>query len=294
MKNKNHKAGFVNIIGKPNVGKSTLMNQLVGEKLSIITSKVQTTRQRILGIINGNDFQIIYSDTPGVIEDPSYELHKVMNTYVNTALEDADVLIYVIEAKSGVHEAAAKKIKNSDIPSIIVINKIDLSDQKFIEEQLEKLSEEFPKSEIIPISALHSFNIEKLFNSVLEKLPESPPYYPKDQMTDKTMRFFVQEIIREKILELYQKEIPYATEVEVYEYKEKKDIINISANIFVNRKTQKSIIIGKNGSAIKKLGIEARKDIEEFTHKHIYLDLFVKVAKDWRENQSKLKNFGYE
>lgn len=294
MENQEHKAGFVNIIGKANVGKSTLMNQLVGEKLSIITSKIQTTRHRILGILNGDDFQIIYSDTPGIIENPSYELHKVMNSYVKTALEDADILLYVAETDDELSEEINERIRRSNTPLIIAINKIDLSNQEKIEAEIEKYQSIFPEADVVPISALHAFNIEKLFDIVLNKIPASPPYYPKDQMTDKTMRFFVSEIIREKILENYQKEIPYSVQIDVESYKESENLISISATIYVVRNTQKAIIIGHQGKAIKNIGIKARKDIEEFTGKKIYLELFVKVAKDWRENQTKLKSFGYE
>jgi GTP-binding protein Era len=294
MENQEHKAGFVNIIGKANVGKSTLMNQLVGEKLSIITSKIQTTRHRILGILNGNDFQIIYSDTPGIIENPSYELHKVMNSYVKTALEDADILLYVAETDDELSEEINERIRRSNTPLIIAINKIDLSNQEKIEAEIEKYQSIFPEADVVPISALHAFNIEKLFDIILNKIPASPPYYPKDQMTDKTMRFFVSEIIREKILENYQKEIPYSVQIDVESYKESENLISISATIYVVRNTQKAIIIGHQGKAIKNIGIKARKDIEEFTGKKIYLELFVKVAKDWRENQTKLKSFGYE
>jgi len=294
MENQEHKAGFVNIIGKANVGKSTLMNQLVGEKLSIITSKIQTTRHRILGILNGDDFQIIYSDTPGIIENPSYELHKMMNSYVKTALEDADILLYVAETDDELSEEINERIRRSNTPLIIAINKIDLSNQEKIEVEIEKYQSIFPEADVVPISALHAFNIEKLFKLVLEKLPISPAYYPKDQMTDKTMRFFVSEIIREKILENYQKEIPYSVQIDIESYKESENLISISATIYVVRNTQKAIIIGHQGKAIKNIGIKARKDIEEFTGKKIYLELFVKVAKDWRENQTKLKSFGYE
>jgi GTP-binding protein Era len=270
------------------------MNQLVGEKLSIITSKIQTTRHRILGILNGNDFQIIYSDTPGIIENPSYELHKVMNSYVKTALEDADILLYVAETDDELSEEINERIRRSNTPLIIAINKIDLSNQEKIEAEIEKYQSIFPEADVVPISALHAFNIEKLFDIILNKIPASPPYYPKDQMTDKTMRFFVSEIIREKILENYQKEIPYSVQIDVESYKESENLISISATIYVVRNTQKAIIIGHQGKAIKNIGIKARKDIEEFTGKKIYLELFVKVAKDWRENQTKLKSFGYE
>jgi GTP-binding protein Era len=290
-----HKAGFVNIIGSPNVGKSTLMNALVGEKLSIITSKVQTTRHRILGILNGEDFQIVYSDTPGFIKNPTYELHKAMNDFVHTALEDADVILYVTEARGDhLHENIMEKIKSSEVPVIIAVNKIDEAEQAAVEAKVLEWREKVPNAFVLPISALHEFNVDQLLDVLLHVLPESPAYYPKDELTDKTMRFFVSEIIREKILLNYKKEVPYSAEVAVEDYKEDDDRIHIRAIIYVMRETQKGIILGHKGSMIKKTGMEARKDIEEFVNKHVYLDLTVKVSKDWRENESNLKRFGYK
>ena len=294
MSEAKHKAGFVNILGSPNVGKSTLMNALVGENLSIITAKVQTTRHRIMGILNGEDFQIVFSDTPGIIDKPGYKLHKAMMSYVESALEDADIFLYVTEVNGDtLHEDILSRMQKSDSKIIVLLNKIDLSNQQVLEERVEFWKGQLPKAEILPISALHNFNVDTLLRRLVELLPESPPFYPKDELTDKTMRFFVSEIIREKILLNYKKEIPYSTEVVVEEYKESDDRIDIRATIFVVRETQKMIIIGKGGQAIKRLGMDARKDIESFVDKHIYLDLSVKVAKDWRENEKQLKRFGY-
>ena len=289
-----HKAGFVNILGKPNVGKSTLMNALVGEKLSIITSKAQTTRHRIMGIVNSKDFQIVYSDTPGILE-PNYRLHKSMMKNVESALLDADIFIYICEVGEKVAEnPVIEKLKKSEIPVMLLINKIDLSDQPRVEEKMRKWQELLPNAEIMPISALLPFNLEKVLDSILQHLPESPPFFPKDEMSDKTMRFFVSEIIREKILTNYQKEVPYSTEVVVEEYKEEDKIIRIRALIFVSRESQKAIILGHQGGAIKKVGTNARKDIEAFVDKKVYLELFVKVSKDWRNDKKQLKRFGYE
>jgi GTP-binding protein Era len=294
MSEQKHKAGFVNILGSPNVGKSTLMNALVGENLSIITAKVQTTRHRIMGMLNGEDFQIVFSDTPGIIDKPGYKLHAAMMSYVESALEDADIFLYVTEVNGDtLHEDILKKMQQSDSRIIVLLNKIDLSNQEQLEQRVQFWKEQLPKADILPISALHKFNVDTLLNRLIELLPESPPFYPKDELTDKTMRFFVSEIIREKILLNYKKEIPYSTEVVVEEYKETDERIDIRATIYVIRETQKMIIIGKGGQAIKRLGIDARKDIEEFVGKHIYLDLSVKVAKDWRENEKQLKRFGY-
>ncbi len=289
-----HKAGFVNILGKPNVGKSTLMNALVGEKLSIITSKAQTTRHRIMGIVNSKDFQIVYSDTPGILE-PNYRLHKSMMKNVESALLDADIFIYICEVGEKVAEnPVIEKLKKSEIPVMLLINKIDLSDQPRVEEKMRQWQELLPNAEIMPISALLPFNLEKVLDSILQHLPESPPFFPKDEMSDKTMRFFVSEIIREKILCNYQKEVPYSTEVVVEEYKEEDKIIRIRALIFVSRESQKAIILGHQGGAIKKMGTNARKDIEAFVDKKVYLELFVKVSKDWRNDKKQLKRFGYE
>lgn len=291
---KQHRAGFVNIIGNPNVGKSTLMNQLVGEKLSIITSKVQTTRHRILGIVNGEDFQMVYSDTPGIIKNPNYKLQEAMMRFVNDAIEDADVFLYVTTMDDNeIHPEIAQRLSDSEVPMVLAINKIDLSDQDRVAQKIEELQQIFPKADILPISALHKFNIEGIFSLLLDKLPEGEAFYPKDQLTDKTMRFFISEIIREKILLQFKKEIPYSVEIVVESYKESDDRVDIRANIFVLRESQKAIILGHQGSAIKRIGIASRKDIEEFIEKHVFLDLTVKVKKDWREKDDQLKNFGY-
>jgi GTP-binding protein Era len=291
---KKHKAGFVNIIGNPNVGKSTLMNAFVGEKLSIITSKAQTTRHRILGIVNGEDFQIILSDTPGIIK-PAYELQESMMDFVKSAFDDADILIYMVEIgeKELKDESFFNKIKGLKIPVLLLLNKIDTSNQDKLEEQVKLWSEKVPNAEIFPISALEEFNVKEVFNRIVELLPESPPFYPKDQLTDKPKRFFVNETIREKILLNYKKEIPYAVEVETEEFIEDDNIIRIQSVIMVERETQKGIIIGHKGSALKKVGVEARKDLETFFGKQIHLQLFVKVNKNWRSNSKQLKRFGY-
>jgi len=290
-----HKSGFVNIIGNPNVGKSTLMNSLIGEKLSIITSKAQTTRHRILGLVNGDDFQIVLSDTPGVIK-PSYDLQSSMMDFVKTAINDADIIIYMIEVgESGLKdEDLYNKIKSSTLPLLLVINKIDLSNQNELENQVEKWKNKLPNAEIFPISALEKFQVESLLKRIIEILPESPPYFPKDQLTDKPERFFVNEIIREKILLNYKKEIPYSVEILTEEFKEDDKIIRIRSIIMVERNSQKGIIIGHKGSALKKIGIQARKDLETFFGKQIHIELFVKVNKNWRSNQNQLKRFGYK
>lgn len=289
-----HRAGFVNIIGNPNVGKSTLMNAFVGEKLSIITSKAQTTRHRILGIVNGDDFQVILSDTPGIIK-PAYELQTSMMDFVKSAFEDADVLLYMVEIgeKALKDEAFFKKIQSSKIPVLLLLNKIDTSDQAQLEEQMAYWQEQLPKAEIHPISALENFNVKEVFERILELLPEAPPYYPKDQLTDKPERFFVNETIREKILLHYKKEIPYAVEVETEEFLEDEDIIRIRSVIMVERDTQKGIIIGHKGSALKRVGVEARKDLEKFFAKQVHIELYVKVNKNWRSNAQQLRRFGY-
>jgi GTP-binding protein Era len=289
-----HKAGFVNIIGNPNVGKSTLMNAFVGEKLSIITSKAQTTRHRILGIVNGEDFQVVLSDTPGIIK-PAYELQASMMDFVKSAFEDADVLIYMVEIgeKELKDEAFFKKITNSKIPVLLLLNKIDKSDQAQLEEQVQTWQEKVPNAEIFPISALEGFNVKEVFNRILDLIPESPAFYPKDQLTDKPERFFINENIREKILMHYKKEIPYAVEVDTEEFFEEEKIIRIRSVIMVERETQKGIIIGHKGAALKRVGVEARKDLEKFFGKQIHLELYVKVNKNWRSNQRQLKRFGY-
>ena len=289
-----HKAGFVNIIGNPNVGKSTLMNALVGEKLSIITSKAQTTRHRILGIVNGDDFQIVISDTPGIIK-PAYELQSSMMDFVKSAFEDADVLIYMIEIGESElkDEAFFKKIKNSKVPVLLLINKIDLTNQAFLEEQVERWKEQLPNAEIFPISATEGFQLEAVLERIVELIPESPPFFPKDQLTDKPERFFVNECIREKILMNYSKEIPYAVEVETEAFTEEENLIKIRSLIMVERDTQKGIIIGHKGNALKKVGTQARKDLEAFFGKKVFLELYVKVNKNWRSNRKQLRRFGY-
>jgi GTP-binding protein Era len=289
-----HKAGFVNIIGNPNVGKSTLMNAFVGEKLSIITSKAQTTRHRILGIVNGDDFQVVLSDTPGIIK-PAYELQNSMMDFVKSAFDDADVLIYMVEIgeKELKDEAFFNKITNSKIPVLLLLNKIDQSNQEQLEEQAALWQDKVPNAEFFPISALEGFNVKEVFDRIIELLPESPPFYPKDQLTDKPERFFVNESIREKILMHYKKEIPYAVEVETEEFFEEENIIRMRSVIMVERETQKGIIIGHKGSALKRVGVEARKDLEKFFGKQVHLELYVKVNKNWRSNQNQLKRFGY-
>ena len=290
-----HKSGFINIIGNPNVGKSTLMNNLVGEKLSIITSKAQTTRHRILGIVNGDNFQLIFSDTPGIIK-PSYELQDSMMDFVKSALEDADVILYMVEIgeKSIKDPDVHNKIQSTKIPTIILLNKIDLSNQEDLENQINIWSNKYPNTEIYPISALNNFNTEKVINRIIELIPESPPYFPKDQLTDKPERFFVNEKLREKILLYYDKEIPYSVEVQTEEFKEEESIIRIRSLILVERESQKGIIIGHNGVALKKIGSKARIDLEKFFGKKIFIELHVKVSKNWRSNPSQLRKFGYK
>lgn len=289
-----HKAGFVNILGKPNVGKSTLMNALIGENLSIITPKAQTTRHRILGIVNGEDYQVVFSDTPGIIE-PQYKLQETMMREVEGAIEDADVLLFIVEVgENAVANALTDRIKALGYPIVLVINKIDLSDQPMAEAKIRAWQEIFPEADIVPVSALHGMNIQSVFNKILDKLPENPPYYEKDTLTDKSERFFVAEKIREKILLNYKKEIPYSVEVAVDQFKEKDDLIHIIAYIFVARESQKAILIGHEGGAIKKVGTQARKDMEEWLGKKIFLELSVKVLKDWRDSEKELRKFGYD
>jgi GTPase len=290
-----HRSGFVNILGNPNVGKSTIMNALVGEKLSIITSKAQTTRHRIMGIVNGEDFQIVYSDTPGILR-PQYKLQETMMNFVNSALADADMILYVTDVtEHSAHQGEyIDKIKESGIPSIIAVNKVDLTNQSNLEKIVELWHAEFPASPVIPVSAIEKFNLEVLLNAILEKLPESPPYFPKDQLTDKYERFFASEIIREKILLHYEKEIPYSVEIEIESFKDEKNIIKIRALIHVTRDSQKGIIIGHKGSMLKKVGTEARLDMEDFFRKKVFLELYVKVTKDWRDKPLVLKRFGYQ
>ncbi|WP_103071549.1 GTPase Era [Aquimarina sediminis] len=289
-----HKAGFVNIIGNPNVGKSTLMNAFIGEKLSIITSKAQTTRHRILGIVNGDDFQVILSDTPGIIK-PAYELQESMMDFVKSAFEDADILIYMVEIgeKELKNEAFFNKITNAEIPILLLLNKIDESNQEQLEEQVQFWAQKVPNAEIYPISALKNFNVREVFDRIVELLPESPAFYPKDQLTDKPERFFVNEAIREKILLHYKKEIPYSVEIETEEFIEDEDIIRIRSVIMVERDSQKGIIIGHKGSALKRVGVEARKELEKFFGKKIHIELYVKINKNWRSNERQLKRFGY-
>lgn len=290
-----HKSGFVNIVGNPNVGKSTLMNELVGEKLSIITSKSQTTRHRIKGILNSEDYQIVFSDTPGVL-DPKYKLQKSMMDFVYTALKDADVLLYITDVYESFdkHRDFLDKVKHSGIPTILVINKIDLCEQEKAQAKYDLWKQELPEAEIILASALNRFNTDFILESLKKHLPEAPAYYDKDSLTDRPMRFFVSEIIREKILTQYDKEIPYNVEVTVDAYKEEEDIIRISALLFVSKESQKNIIIGPKGSAIKRLGMRARKDIEAFVGKKVFLKTFIKVKNDWRNKDNYLKSFGYE
>ena len=290
-----HKAGFVNIIGNPNVGKSTLMNAFVGEQLSIITSKAQTTRHRILGIVNGDDFQVVLSDTPGIIK-PAYELQSSMMHFVKSAFEDADVLIYMVEIgeKSLKDETFFKKITSTKTPVLLLINKIDTSAQEILEEQADFWQSKVPNAEFYPISALTGFNVKNVFERIIELLPESPPFYPKDQLTDKPERFFVNEKIREKILMHYKKEIPYAVEVDTEEFFEEENIIRMRSVIMVERETQKGILIGHKGKALKRVGTEARKDLEQFFGKQVHLELYVKVNKNWRSNTQQLKRFGYD
>ncbi len=289
-----HRSGFVNIIGSPNVGKSTLMNALVGEKLSIITSKAQTTRHRIMGIVNGEDFQIVYSDTPGILK-PAYKLQSAMMKFVESALEDADVILYITDTVEtpNKNEEFLNRLKQMGAPIIIAINKVDLSDQEKVEALVAQWAEIIPEAKILPISALHRFNTEALIQMVSEQLPEGPEFFPKDTLTDKTLRFFASEIIREKILTSYQKEIPYSVEVDIEEYKEEARIDRIRAVIYVDRESQKSIVIGHQGKMLKKVGTEARLDLEKFLEKKVFLELFVKVDPNWRNDDKKLKRFGY-
>lgn len=291
-----HKAGFVNIIGSPNVGKSTLMNRLVGEKLSIITSKQQTTRHRIMGIVNEDDYQIVFSDTPGVL-NPSYKLHESMMRFVSAALSDADIILFVtdiFETKVN-HEETLERIKNHSAPVVLLLNKVDLAKtQEILEKRVEYWKEQIPRAQILPISALHGLSTDFIFPKLLELLPEGEPFFDKDELTDKPMRFFVTEIIREKILQHYSKEVPYSCEVVVEEYHDEPNIVKIRAIIYVMRSSQKAIIIGHQGSKIKRVGTEARLDLEQFLGKKVFLDLFVKVDADWRDKDSKLKKYGYE
>ncbi len=292
---KMHKSGFVNIVGNPNVGKSTLMNALVGERLSIITSKAQTTRHRIMGIVSGDDFQIVYSDTPGILK-PAYKLQESMMKFVTGALGDADVLLYVTDTVEQGDRSAeiVGQIARSGIPTIVVVNKIDLTTPEALEALVEKWHAELPQAHIVPVSAREKFNVEGLFRTILELLPEGPAFYPKETLTDKTLRFFASEIIREKILRNYDKEIPYCCEIEIDSYKEEPTIDRIAATIYVSRESQKGIVIGHKGERLKRVGKAAREDMEDFLSKKVFLELFVKVSEDWRNNPRQLRRFGYE
>ena len=290
-----HKAGFVNIIGNPNVGKSTLMNALVGEKLSIITSKAQTTRHRIMGIVNGEDFQIVYSDTPGILK-PAYKLQESMMNFVHGAVDDADVILYVTDTveQSDRSENIVERVNRSGIPAIVVINKIDLTTPEQLEVLVDQWQQKMPKAVIIPVSAKEQVGMKGVLDAILERLPEGEPFYPKDTLTDKTLRFFASEIIREKILLNYDKEIPYCCEIEIDTYKEEPTIDRISATIYVARQSQKGIVIGHKGERLKKVGQKAREDMERFLGKKVFLQLFVKVQEDWRNSERQLRRFGYD
>lgn len=289
-----HKSGFVNIVGSPNVGKSTLMNRLVGEKLSIVTSKAQTTRHRILGIVNEEDYQIVFSDTPGVV-NASYKLHEAMMDYVNASLKDADVLIFITDTKENEmnHKETLEKIQKLRVPVIGLINKIDLSDQEKVTERITYWKDKLPNAEWFVISALHDFNIESVWSRILDLIPESPPYFDKEELSDRPMRFFVSEIIREKIFLHCEKEVPYSCQVEIEEYIEDEHVTRIRALIIVERDSQRGIIIGKGGEMLKRIGREARLEIEKFIDKRVFLETYVKVDKDWRSTEQKLKKYGY-
>lgn len=290
---KMHKAGFVNIIGNPNVGKSTLMNALLGEKLSIITPKAQTTRHRILGLANSDDYQIVFSDTPGVLQ-PGYKLQEYMMRAVNNTMTDADIFIVMTDIQQDFdHPELLEQIKNAGVPVLLLINKIDLSDMDHVVAKSEQWKQRFPEWLVLPISALENFNIDQVLNKIIELLPLSPPYFPKDELTDRPQRFFVAEIVREKILMNYQKEIPYSVEVVVESFKEEGGVVRIRCIIYVSRESQKGIIIGHKGSMLKKVGTEARMDIEKFLDQKTFLELHVKVNKNWRENDTQLRRFGY-
>lgn len=288
-----HKAGFVSIIGKPNVGKSTLMNMLVGERLSIITSKAQTTRHRILGILSGESFQVVYSDTPGILK-PEYELHQSMMRFVNQALTDADVILFVTDLfEKSENEEQVQKLARTNVPVILILNKIDLAKGTQVEDKITYWKEQVNPAEAIPVSALQGLNVPEVFEAILKHLPEHPPYFPKDELTDKPERFFAAEIIREKIFMNYKKEVPYSCEVVITEFKEDEKIIRMRSEIYVERQSQKGILIGKGGEALKKVGIQARADLEKFFDKQVYLEQFVKVSPNWRKKQKQLHNFGY-
>ena len=290
-----HKAGFVNIVGKPNVGKSTLMNVLIGERLSIISSKAQTTRHRIMGLINGDDYQIVFSDTPGMLK-PKYELQKSMMSFVNISLEDADVILFVTDLYETEEEieGVIEKINESGVPVLLVINKVDLSKENQLEEVTAYWTERIKAATVIPISATESFNTDRILQEILDRLPFHPPFYNKEELTDRPERFFASEIVREKIFHNYKKEIPYSTEVSIVDFYEEPDIIRIRAEIYVERESQKGIIIGQGGKALKRVGIQAREEMEKFFGKKIFLETHVKVEDNWRKNKNKLRKFGYD
>ena len=290
-----HRSGFVNIIGNPNVGKSTLMNALVGERLSIITSKAQTTRHRIMGIVDGEDFQIVYSDTPGILK-PAYKLQESMMNFVRGAVDDADVILYVTDTveQSDRSDEIVERIVHSGIPAIVVINKIDLSTPEALEAIVDRWHKKMPDAEIVPVSAKEKFNMKGLLEAILRRLPEGEPFYPKDTLTNRPMRFFASEIIREKIMLSYDKEIPYCCQIEIDSYKEEPAIDRISATIYVARNSQKGIVIGHKGEKLKRVGQAAREDLERFLGKKVFLQLFVKVQEGWRDNERQLQRFGYD
>ena len=290
----NYKSGFVNIVGSPNVGKSTLMNAMLGEKLSIVTSKAQTTRHRILGIVNEPEYQVVFSDTPGVV-NAAYKMHEAMMGYVNSSLKDADILLFITDPYESEmnHKETLMKIQKMKIPVFCLVNKIDLVDQALVEERMAYWQEQLPSAEIVPISALHAFNLEKIWAHIIDLLPVSPPYYDKEEISNRPVRFFVSEIIREKIFELCKKEIPYSSQVEVDTYLDEGNIIRIRAIIIIERDSQRGIIIGKGGEMLKRIGTNARKDLEKFLDKKVFLETYVKVDKDWRTSDSKLKKYGY-
>jgi GTPase len=288
-----HKAGFVNILGKPNVGKSTLMNALLGENLSIITPKAQTTRHRILGIANEEDYQIVFSDTPGIIK-PGYKLQEYMMSFVQTAIEDADMFLLISQIDDDFDdESILERLKNTEVPVLLLINKIDLGTQDQVVEKCEQWKRDYPNFQVLPISALNNFNLDQVMKKIIELLPESPPYFSKDELTDRPVRFFISEIVREQILKNYQKEIPYSVEVSVDSFKEEAKIVHIRCVIHVARESQKGILIGHQGKALKKIGIEARKEMEKFLEKQVFIELHVKVSKNWRDNDLQLGRFGY-
>lgn len=289
-----HKAGFVNIIGNPNVGKSTLVNALMQDTLAITTAKAQTTRHRILAMLNADDYQIVFSDTPGIIKEPKYKLQEQMMRFVQTAFQDADILLYVVEQGQSIDPDTLKKIQDTRLPYFLIVNKIDTSDQTKLEELLNVYAQQVAKPQIVPVSALHNFNVDNLLQLIIDSLPENEAYFNKEDITDKPARFFVTEIIRENILRLFTKEIPYSVEVVCDAFKENEKRLDIRCTIFTERESQRAILIGKGGQAIKRLGTSARKQLQKFFDQHIYLDLSIKVAKDWRKNDSNLKQFGYK